>query len=359
MLNMANETFYIYYQPNSNDSRYSYLAKHLEGLLKFHKWVKDVNSPNYIFLIGFINVNIPQNITIFRIIFSSDVIYYYDEIANTKDFFLIIKDIDTKITLPSRNCTRIISYPIPFINTTYNPSISKTRTNILVSCQEDISPNYSIFKLIRPFNKLHDKFIVFHTKHKNIKKSLNANISIQQYKLKNIPKLVSSSDIVVGSGFAIVEAIIQHKPYVIVGEYGYGGIPDERNIYSFYKSFFTGSIGGSLCAPIPESLLIEDIQTIASDLNKYYCSNIGNQLSNKSYSDLENAICSFLEKKELVFNTDYTIILNNNTYLLYNRYTKKNITELDKTTANLLVQGDISKINDSIIQILKQNKILI
>ena len=354
---MVIKTFNIYHQPNSNDFRYFYLAKHLEALLKFHNWVIDLNTPNCIFLIGFINVNIPKNIQTFRIIFSSDIIYYYDEIANTTEYFLIIKDVDTKITLPSRNYTRIISYPIPFIDTP--PPILKTKTNILVSCQEDLFSNHSIFKLIRPFNKLHDKSIVFHTKHKNIKKSLNANISIQQYKLQNIPKLISSSDVVIGSGFAIIEAIIQHKPYVIVGEYGYGGIPDDRNIYSFYESFFTGSIGGALCAPIPESLLLEDIQTIVNDSNKYCGNKFGNLLSNKSYSDLENAMNSFLEEKELVFNTDYTIILNNNTYLLHNRYTRKFITELDKTTANLLAQGDISKINDSTIQSLKRNKILI
>ncbi len=47
-------------------------------------------------------------------------------------------------------------------------------------------------------------------------------------------------------------AIKHHKPFIILGERGYGGIPTINNIEQFYSNeFFQGTIGGRLDGALP------------------------------------------------------------------------------------------------------------
>lgn len=337
-------------------SRYVYLAKHLDLLLRQHEWIPSDTRPDYIFIIDAVGASDNDAANVFYVIFISDVVKHYCNIAANKGKYLIIRDIDINITIPSRTCVQFISYPLPYVDS-YKQSEAHIN-NIFVSCRGRIFQNCTLLKLVMPFNKLSHATVIFDSCDYAISKTVNDNVAVIDVK-DDISTFVTKSDLIVGSGLAIVEAIIQKKLFIIVGETGYGGIPDARNILKYHDTFFSGNIGGNLFEPIPTTLLLEDVSNIANNKVEYNLADYGEILSQKSYTSLENAISTFSIGGNVVFNTDYTIIAKEGRYILLNRYNRKVIDELDQHTAFCISNGDISQIEKTRIDYLQSKCILI
>lgn len=353
---MIGMTYNIIETSDYKDFRYVHLAKHLNAFLQQHNWSYDSATPQYTFLIS--DSIKPENILskCFRVIFLSDLHIHYRDIAFIKEPFLIIRDFDTNISIPSRSCTRTVPYPLPKSDqdSVFPSSINK----IFVSCQAVFFKNDTILKLLLPLNKISRIPILIDTADNRIAGCLNDNISLVNPE-NQLDVFVKQSDLIIGSGVAIVEAIIQRKYFIIAGETGYGGIPDNRNIYRFSDLFFQGSIGGHLFDPIPDTLILDDIISIENGTRNISFYETIDDLSLRIFKDWINAISFFDKNDGYRFNTDFTIVKQSCHYYILNRYNRNRILEISPTDASALSKNRIEAIDETIANDLINMNILI
>lgn len=348
------ETFKIIQPDNDTNLRYHYLAYHLCALLNENNW-EAADNPEYTFILGSSSFHY-NNINTYNVIFLSEIKRHYHDISVQNGHYLVIKDINTNIVLPSRSCIRYITYPIPQNENSINGNLHPY--DIFVSCRDVTTPDTTIFKLLHPLNSISSGKIIIDSDDQIISHCLNDNICNINV-LDLIKNYVASSGLVIGSGVAIVEAIIQNKPFIVVGENGYLGIPDFRIIQRSHENFFSGTIGGNIYDPVPSSLVLDDIQQLLDGKKRIDTHKFAGTLSQTSYQSIFTALREFQFSGEFVFNTDYTIIVRNNEYKLYNRYDRKFIMCISQNAASCISNNLISELDEITFTLMKNNNILI
>lgn len=120
---------------------------------------------------------------------------------------------------------------------------------------------YSLIQIIRFFN-LHPKFrfniYLNYSDYESLLKNIsNENILFSDYCVDNLIK--GNHDIFISSGPGISDLLFLERPILIVGSKGYGGLLSMKNFNQHIDCDFSGRIGGDENEPIPEQLLIKDI----------------------------------------------------------------------------------------------------
>ena len=354
------KSFYINLNTTFSDCRYHYLADNLEALLLLNGWVKTDSCPEVRFILNCDNSNVGPCGKAVRVIFSSEIPHYYAEIAECKSYFLIVRDIDSGIVIPARNTAKIITYPVPRRMDYAETATESDKFRVLVSFSCGLRPESNVYKLISVLNRFSDADIICYSSDSRLQSCLNAGVSVHAVD-PSLDEAVEGSDLVIGSGHVIVAAIIRRKPFIIVGERGYGGIPDHRNIFLFHNELFMGAVGGNFGTPVPESLVIDDIRSIVCGEATAVSDAVAEELSRRSYASIEDALSSLFksESNPCGLNLDYTIISDSNQYLLLNRYTRRKILDLDRHTAEALAGNRIADINPEKVLAMKQENIII
>ena len=280
---------------------------------------------------------------VIRFLFRSDISLYYYANETLIDFTFWINDLDINILYPYLNLSSKIEVPFDFQYSA--PEVLRFESpkfDIYVNTGEFLYADSALYKILRTLNRLTRYKIDVCSKNESIINMTNKNIHIMDSSM-SIETHVKNSSIIIGSGYSILYAIKYRKPFIVIGERGYGGIPHLNNINNFYKTFFQGAIGGRLDGALPENLVYEDIQCIQNG----NCSNFeqfANSLSLLT-EKIEKKICKTINSligiedndlSELQFNSDYTIFKSNNRYWLLNRFNRLIIRNLDSSDIELL-----------------------
>lgn len=310
---------------------------------------------------------------IVRIVYRSDLARNFAIDESIVDFSFIIRDLDINILNPYRNTTEEAGVPFIF-GKTDGQSDEPESSDIYVNTGEFLHPDSALFKILRTMNRLTRYKISICSRNESLKAITNSNITVSD-STHSIEEYVKRSRIIIGSGYAILFALKHRKPFIVVGERGYGGIPKEVNILPFYRNFFQGSIGGRLDGALPENLVFEDIMNLMShsiDFNPLI-EEIEKNVS-ISFKRIIDIISSLSENYRtgtnpgsLQFNNDYTIIEGNGIFWLLNRFTRHIIARLDESHLNVIRHylkedinhKDCSSLPKEVIEDLVKNKVLI
>ena len=150
------------------------------------------------------------------------------------------------------------------LNQVQNAMTDETETKklkILVDIKTIYTNGYSlIYRLAPLLNALAGSKIAVLYDEKPLLPLFNKNVSLVRRKETDIEKLLSESDLIIGSGESIYKGIALKKPCIVVGEQGYGGVITPQNFDWQLKTNFQGRIGGYLNEFIPENLLANDVK---------------------------------------------------------------------------------------------------
>lgn len=262
-----------------------------------------------------------------RFLFRSDISQYFYTDVTQVDYTFWVCDLDINILCPYQQTSEKIAVPFDFSLTNDRKCDSTPEFDIYVNTGEFLYADSALFKILRTLNRLTQLKIDVCSKNESIKHLTNANICITD-SCNDIENHVRQAKIVIGSGFAVLFAIKHHKPFIVLGERGYGGIPTPNNIVQFYNDFFQGTIGGRLDGALPENLVYEDIVSIRNNMTIQDFSSALSQELQKNMVRLIGRINLVVAQNKnadfdnLVFNTDNTIINGNGKYWLLNRFTR-------------------------------------
>lgn len=247
------------------------------------------------------------------------------------DFTFIVNDIILKVLYP---------YPYTSKNIGMMFSIDKKQPNneyenldIYISTGERMIKDSALLKILRTINRFTRSKIEINSLNKSLLGIMNSNVTVLDSN-NDMERRVANSNLVIGSGYAILYAIKYHKPFIVVGEKGYGGILDNNNFELQYNSFFQGRLGGKFDDAIPEKLLLEDINNVVSSGTDSLL--FGDMLISQSRQNSDYVIAKITEIVEynnqittdfgnarVVFNPDFTIIKGNGDYWLLGRFTRE------------------------------------
>lgn len=158
---------------------------------------------------------------------------------------------------------------------------------------------------------------------KNYRPLLNKNIKILDDKHYPI-KYIQKSELVIGSGYPIIMALLENKKAIVVGEKGFGGIVNHENLNHHFRNFFQGRNGGKYNEYIPLDLLKRSIEephvpSLSENITEYLNSNNLNFIN-----DIENIINSYriihdnLRNIPLTLKEEYLLMHHNNRYRIVN-----------------------------------------
>lgn len=74
--------------------------------------------------------------------------------------------------------------------------------------------------------------------------------------------VLHTSYVVIGEGPLMAKAVLNEKPTIVVGSYGYGGIITQKKLVNHFRHNFSGRIGGAFNEVIPFNLLNHDLEGI-------------------------------------------------------------------------------------------------
>ena len=278
-----------------------------------------------------------------RFLFRSDISQYFYTDVTQVDYTFWVCDLDINILCPYQQTSEKIAVPFDFSLTNDRKCDSTPEFDIYVNTGEFLYADSALFKILRTLNRLTHLRIDVCSKNESIKNLANANIHLSDSS-SDIENHVRRAQMVIGSGYAVLFAIKHHKPFIVVGERGYGGIPTSNNIVQFYHDFFQGTIGGRFDGALPEKLVYEDIKIILNDKqNKtpflLYKISIATKKMQHYICDVMQSV--ILKKKEtdlslMKFNSDYTIIFSNEIFWLLNRFTRFLIKKLSHQEREIL-----------------------
>lgn len=284
-----------------------------------------------------------HNCPIVRFLFRSDSSKFFYTDITLVDYTFWVCDLDINILYPYLQTSAKITVPFDF-SPDGLPRGEGHDFDIYVNTGEFLYANSALLKIVRTLNRLTQLRIDVCSNSENIKLITNCNITIQN-SCGNIEEHVKHSKMVIGSGYAILFAIKHQKPFIILGERGYGGIPTRNNIAQLYDEFFQGAIGGRLDGALPENLVYEDIQNIQHQnycISEDFRANIAKEvkaLSQRICEQITTAVNSHVgctDESDLSFNTDFTIIAGNGKYWLLNRFTRFIIKKLTNPEIEIL-----------------------
>ena len=166
--------------------------------------------------------------------------------------------------LQSEIATPIFLPPVaPKIKCTDTEETENKKQRILVDIKTTRTNGYSLLYRLAPlFNTMINSEITVLVDKKPLLPLFNKNVSLILRKEADVEKLLSESDLIIGSGDSIYKGIALEKPCIVVGEQGYGGIVTPQNFDLQHKANFQGRIGGYLNEFVPEDLLADDIERI-------------------------------------------------------------------------------------------------
>lgn len=306
-----------------------------------------------------------------RFLFRSDISNHFYTDISLVDYTFWISDLNINILYPYLQTSSKINVPFDFSLSNDTGNI-KPEYDIYVNTAEFLYADSALFKIIRTLNRLTNLKINICSNNEDLKNIVNPNIEIADSSV-NIKEHVKRSKLVIGSGYSILFAIKYGKPFIILGERGYGGIPTINNIEQFYKEFFQGTIGGRLDGALPENLVYEDVQKIlhrSDDQTSEFASYLSAVSNSQNISIVKTIINLVSSTKktslsELCFNSDYTIVESNGKYWLLNRFTRFVVATLDeqymKLLQSIINNSDIDKnsFQEDILLDLLENKVLL
>ena len=269
-----------------------------------------------------------ENAAVVRFLFRSDISRHFYTDVTMVDYTFWVSDLDINILCPYQQTSEKIAVPFDFAPADSEKSDVPKEFDIYVNTGEFLYADSALFKILRTLNRLTQLKIEVCSKNESIRHLANPNICISDSS-GCIESHVKRAQMVIGSGYSALFAIKRHKPLIVLGERGYGGIPTPNNIVQFYHEFFQGTIGGRLDGALPESLVYEDIMAIrsgkatpdlASALSQAWLE-IKNRITKQIYF-LGSLQRQAVDAGRLRFNTDYTIIQGNGKYWLLNRFTR-------------------------------------
>ena len=152
-----------------------------------------------------------------------------------------------------------IQLPVVFSKAKSFEIKDKKRPKILINIEHrniQYSPLYRIAPLLNTLANFEIKIL---PGHKALPKIFNPHISILNKCKANVEKPVGESDVVIGSGNGIRQAISLCKPCIVVGERGYGGTITPESFELQNKNGFQGRVGGHLNEHLPGKLILEDV----------------------------------------------------------------------------------------------------
>lgn len=247
------------------------------------------------------------------------------------DFTFIVNDIILKVLYP---------YPYSSKDIGMMFNIDKMQSNneyenldIYISTGERMIKDSALLKILRTINRFTRSKIEINSLNKSLLGIMNSNVTVLDSN-NDMERRVANSNLVIGSGYAILYAIKYHKPFIVVGEKGYGGILDKNNFELQYNSFFQGRLGGKFDDAIPEKLLLEDINNVVStgtDSLLFGDMLISQSRQNSDYViakiteivEYNNQITTDFGNARVIFNPDFTIIKGNGDYWLLGRFTRE------------------------------------
>ena len=283
-----------------------------------------------------------------RFLFRSDISHYFYTDVTLVDHTFWLCDLDINILCPYQQTSEKMAVPFDFTLSENGRGDVANKFDIYVNTGEFLYADSALFKILRTLNRLTQLKIDVCSKNESIKHLTNANICITD-SCNDIENHVRQAKIVIGSGFAVLFAIKHHKPFIVLGERGYGGIPTPNNIVQFYNEFFQGTIGGRLDGALPENLVYEDIVSIRNNMTIQDFSSALSQELQKNMVRLIGRINLVVAQNQnadfdnLVFNTDYTIINGNGKYWLLNRFSRFIIKKLSRQEVVILKTLLVSK----------------
>lgn len=342
------------------------------------KLIDELDCADCIISIGDINPEIVKRkrsnkVAIIRFLYRSDISKHFYTDETLVDYTFWVNDLDINILYPYLQTSTKIEVPFDF-KTKVDVSGRNNKHDIYVNTGEFLYADSALFKILRTLNRLTQYNIDICSKNTNLRNILNSNITISD-STNSVEQHVKESRLVIGSGYAILYAIKHHKPFIVIGERGYGGIPSKTNILQYYHEFFQGTIGGRFDGALPENLVYEDILNILR----------GEQIHNSEFTEalsiankkIENIIITKITEEtrrtqtlnttNLKFNPDYTIIQGNGIYWLLNRFTRFVIKKLEPEDVKILNEyiapigetGLMKNINSNKLAALQHTKILI
>ena len=284
-----------------------------------------------------------SQVAIIRFLYRSDVSKHFYTDETLVDYTFGVNDLDINILYPYLQTSTKIEVPFDFHHKddTLNEN---NKYDIYVNTGEFLYADSALFKILRTLNRLTQYKIDICSKNTNLRNILNSNITLSD-STNSIEQHVKESRMVIGSGYAILYAIKHNKPFVVIGERGYGGIPTETNILQYYYEFFQGTIGGRFDGALPENLVYEDVANI---LEKKIIVPLRTECfvktADKRAVQLKQKIKAIIENNadvrytELQFNTDYTIIEGNGQQWLLNRFSRHIECKLNKEYVDIIKQ---------------------
>lgn len=310
--------------------------------------IDELDCADCIISVGDINSQIirrkqSSQVATMRFLYRSDVSKYFCTDEMLVDYTFWVNDLDINILYPYLQTSTKIEVPFDF-HQNEETSNENNKYDIYVNTGEFLYADSALFKILRTLNRLTQYKIDICSKNSNLRNILNPNITIADSS-DSIEQHVKESRMVIGSGYAILYAIKHHKPFIVIGERGYGGIPTEVNVLQYYNEFFQGTIGGRLDGALPENLVYEDIlnilgKKIKEPLNPKSLL----EIVAKRETQIKQKIKSIIKDKnetqflELQFNTDYTIIEGNGQLWLLNRFSRHIECKLNKVYMDVIKQ---------------------
>ncbi len=151
-----------------------------------------------------------------------------------------------------------LKLPVPICKANSFGFKDKKRPKILIDIEHrniQYSPLYRIAPLLNTLPNFGIKILSSQA----LPKIFNSHIGILDRDKSDVEKLIDESDIVIGSGNGIRQAISLCKPCIVVGAGGYGGIITPEIFELQNKNGFQGRVGSYLNEHLPEKLILEDI----------------------------------------------------------------------------------------------------
>lgn len=278
-------------------------------------------------------------------LYKSDSLANYTLDTDDIDHIILINDIDIDITLPYTSLTSEIAVPL-YIEED-NLFSGKNSIDILVSTEGHLFNDTVLLKITRCLNKMPQFKIEVNTNNQDLSEIMNSNVQVFD-KMISLEEKIINSKIIIGSGYSIYYAIKHRKPFIVLGEKGYGGIVNRDNIMAHFLGFFQGSICGKFDGKIPVSLVYDDIINLIKDssinTNIY---EVLKELINKNNTNFINSINKiihhniFIEESysEFKLNNDYIFEpIDSNNMNILNRYTQQVVAILDMHYAKIILE---------------------
>ena len=273
------------------------------------------------------------NIPVIFVFCKSDMKASYQIALEKVDYVIMYADKVCQTFFPLNKRCHQLRMPVMFEHISVESQQKKLPANkIYVHIDEKYFNGLTTIKLFRILNQLTQYDIKLHTPSKDLAKFLNSNIKLSAE--ANFKENIHQADIVIGSGYVLLYALLNKKHGIVIGERGYGGIVSNDTIEKHYHNFFQGRIGGKYDEPIPERLLFEDISSISNGVcpqddllpilsgfaeeNQYVFSQIVENVVSKHSRLQTNKL-----NTPLIFNSDFTILQSGNRYWVIDRYIRQ------------------------------------